>query len=628
MWRTAPNHPITPARSLTHDDVRRRPHWRRTAVAIGLIAALTGAGAAPALAAPEHQGVIAWGSQTPLPIPTAAESGVAAVSINRSLPLTALALKTDGTVIGWGNNANDMATPPPAAQSGVEGIAVGSTFSMVLKADGSVVAWGATSAGQTPAPPAAQSGVVGIAAGATHALAVKSDGSVIGWGSNSVGEITIPPAAQSGVIAVAASSGFSLALKSDGTVVGWGLNFAGQATPPPGLANVTAISAGSFHALALRSDGSVVGWGDNGAAQAAPPPAASSGVVAISAGAAHSLALKSDGSVVGWGTGTAVSPPPAASSGVVAISAGNEASLAVKDLSVAPTISGTPPSGAVGTPYSFAYDVNGVPAPSTSVFAGTTLPPGLSLSADGVISGTPTEAGTFSFVVVAFNGVSPDAALESTITINQAPTISGTPPGGTVGQPYSFGYTVTGTPAPTVALLAGTSLPPGLTLSAAGVISGTPTTAGTFSFTVEASNGVNPTALLESTITVQAAPKPKADVSVAITGPATAKKGTPVSYQVTVSNAGPQTSVNVGATILVSTDFTIQTIPAGATRIGQLVTFPTASYTAGQQRQFTITLVPKANSGTALLAAATGSLVTPDPKLVNNAAAKSVKLTK
>jgi uncharacterized repeat protein (TIGR01451 family) len=262
------------------------------------------------------------------------------------------------------------------------------------------------------------------------------------------------------------------------------------------------------------------------------------------------------------------------------------------------------------------------------MLVGTSLPPGLTLSAAGVISGTPTTAGTFSFTVEASNGVNPTALLESTITVNQAPAISGTPPGGTVGQVYSFTYDVTGAPAPTVTLLAGTSLPPGLALSAAGVISGTPTTAGTFSFTVEASNGVNPTALLESTITVQAVAKPKADVSVAITGPATAKKGTPVTYQVAVTNAGPQTSVNVGATILVSPAFTIQTIPAGATKVGQLVTFPTAEYTSGQQRQFAITLVPKANSGTALLAAAAGSLVTPDPKLVNNAALKSVKLTK
>lgn len=628
MWRTAPlGDPSTRSRSDFEHDERHRPRWRRTAVAIGLIAALTGAGiatAAPASAAPENQGVIEWGADNrPLPIPAAAESNVTAVAAGTANPPHALALKTDGSVIGWGVDTSGRATPPPEAQSGVVAITGGAFHSLALKSDGSVIGWGANTSGETTIPPAAQSGVVGIAAGSGVSLAVKSDGSVIAWGAANA--ITSLPVGLSSVIAVDVALGWAMALKSDGTVVSWGAP--GSPTPPAGLSGVVAISAGLDHGLALKSDGSVVGWGTNLGGQVTPPAAASSGVVAIAAGSTHSLALKSDGSVIGWGSGAAALPIAEAGSGVIAIAAGPGTALAVKDRTAAPTIAGTPPGGVVGAPYSFTYDVTGVPTPSTSLFAGTNLPPGLSLSADGVISGTPTEAGTFSFIVVAFNGVSPDATLESTIVVSQAPSITGTPPGGTVGQAYSFGYTLTGSPAPTVSLQAGT-LPPGLTLSTAGLISGTPTTAGTFTFTAEAANGVAPTAQLESTITITPAAKPKADVSVAVTGPATAKKGTPVSYQVTVVNAGPQTSTNVGATILVSTDFTIQTIPPGATRIGQLVTFPTASYTTGQQRQFTVTLVPRANSGTALLAAAAGSLVTPDPKLANNAAAKTVKLTR
>jgi hypothetical protein len=543
MWRTASlSDPSARSRSNIDTHERHRPRWRRPAIAVGLVVALTGvgAGAAPAFAAPEHQGVIEWGADNrPLPIPAAAESNVVAASVGKTSTTHALALKTDGSVIGWGANDNGKATPPLEAQSDVLAISAGSTHSLALKSDGSVIGWGSNSSGQTTIPAAAQSGVVSIAAGFSNSFAVKADGSVVAWGAPSL--ITSPPAGLSGVTAVGVAIGWAVALKSDGTVVAWGSP--GFPAPPAGLSGVVAIATGLDHTLALKSDGSVVGWGNNIGNQIQPPPEASSGVVAVAAGTAHSLALKSDGSVIGWGSGVAAQPIPEAGSGVVAIAAGSDTSLAVKDLSVAPTITGTPPSGAVGEPYSFTYDV-------------------------------------------------------------------------------------TGAPAPTVTLLAGTSLPPGLALSAAGVISGTPTTAGTFSFTVEASNGVNPTALLESTITVQAVAKPKADVSVAITGPATAKKGTPVTYQVAVTNAGPQTSVNVGATILVSPAFTIQTIPAGATKVGQLVTFPTAEYTSGQQRQFAITLVPKANSGTALLAAAAGSLVTPDPKLVNNAALKSVKLTK
>ena len=56
--------------------------------------------------------------------------------------------------------------------------------------------------------------------------------------------------------------------------------------------------------------------------------------------------------------------------------------------------------------------------------------------------------------------------------------------------PYSFTYTAKGTPAPTFSLLSGSQLPPGLTLSASGVLSGTPTGPGTFTGTVDINNGV------------------------------------------------------------------------------------------------------------------------------------------
>ncbi|HEU5469157.1 MAG TPA: ExeM/NucH family extracellular endonuclease [Actinophytocola sp.] len=64
-------------------------------------------------------------------------------------------------------------------------------------------------------------------------------------------------------------------------------------------------------------------------------------------------------------------------------------------------------------------------------------------------------------------------------------TISGTPPAGTAGTPYSFAFTTS--PGATVTTVSGT-LPPGLTLAPDGTISGTPTTAGQFPFTVRATN--------------------------------------------------------------------------------------------------------------------------------------------
>ena len=77
------------------------------------------------------------------------------------------------------------------------------------------------------------------------------------------------------------------------------------------------------------------------------------------------------------------------------------------------------------------------------------------------------------------------------VTVNQAPVITSTAPSasGTVGAAYNFTYTATGFPAPTFTQTG--TLPPGLSLSSAGVISGTATTAGTFTGTVIATNSVS-----------------------------------------------------------------------------------------------------------------------------------------
>jgi hypothetical protein len=186
-------------------------------------------------------------------------------------------------------------------------IAAGYYHSLALKADGTVVGWGRNNYGQTN-PPAGLNNVVAIAAGYDHSLALKADGSVVGWGWNGDGQTTIP-AGLNNVVALAAGYYHSLALKADGTVVGWGNNSYGQTTIPAGLNNVVAIAAGYYHSLALKADGTVVGWGYSGYAT---PPAGLNNVVAVAVGGEHSLALKADGSVVGWGLNNYLQTTPPA----------------------------------------------------------------------------------------------------------------------------------------------------------------------------------------------------------------------------------------------------------------------------------------------------------------------------
>lgn len=152
-------------------------------------------------------------------------------------------------------------------------------------------------------------------------------------------------------------------------------------------------------------------------------------------------------------------------------------------------------SATVGTAYGDGVDATpDTPAVAYSVTVGS-LPAGLSLDAGtGAVSGTPTAVGASSFTIRATNGAESITA-PFTITVGPAgPTLQApvwtdeVVAGGTVGTTYADGVAASGDPAPTYSLTAG-ALPPGLALSGAtGAITGTPTQAGTFGFTVRAAN--------------------------------------------------------------------------------------------------------------------------------------------
>ncbi len=159
-------------------------------------------------------------------------------------------------------------------------------------------------------------------------------------------------------------------------------------------------------------------------------------------------------------------------------------------ISTCPTITVNPTNpalsaGTAGQPYSQTFTATGGTAPYGFTMSAGTLPPGLSLSSGGVLSGTPTGFGTFTFTVKAAdtNGCMGDRQYTlpicPIITVNPA-----TLPNGTVGMPYNQTLTATGGAAPYSFAVTAGALPPGLSLSSAGQLSGTPSTGGTFNFTV------------------------------------------------------------------------------------------------------------------------------------------------
>jgi hypothetical protein len=158
------------------------------------------------------------------------------------------------------------------------------------------------------------------------------------------------------------------------------------------------------------------------------------------------------------------------------------------------------PSGVVETSYSVKLEAKpnlGTTSWSYTLITGSP-PLGITLRSDGLISGTPTEAGTWTFWVLLTSdqgGGSSDRAFAITIAPRVLVTTQSAGPA-TTGVPYSLALSAamkTGptTTAPPSSPLAWTvvsgQLPPGLTLGASdGVLSGTPTTVGSYPFTVRA----------------------------------------------------------------------------------------------------------------------------------------------
>ncbi|KHL51262.1 putative Ig domain-containing protein, partial [Xanthomonas cannabis] len=163
--------------------------------------------------------------------------------------------------------------------------------------------------------------------------------------------------------------------------------------------------------------------------------------------------------------------------------------IAAPQIVVAPT---TVPGATRGTAYSQALSASDGTAPYTYAIASGVLPAGLTLASNGTLSGTATVEGTFNFTVQATDANSFTGTQAYALTV-AGPTLvlpASTLPAGTAGQAYTAAITpATGGTAPySYALSAGT-LPAGVVLDAAtGGLSGTPTVAGTFNFTLTASD--------------------------------------------------------------------------------------------------------------------------------------------
>jgi large repetitive protein len=156
-------------------------------------------------------------------------------------------------------------------------------------------------------------------------------------------------------------------------------------------------------------------------------------------------------------------------------------------------------NGSVNVAYSAALQNTGGVAPFTWSLASGALPAGLGLnSSSGAITGTPTATGTSTFKVQVMDSSTPaqTATQSLSLTIEQLSITTNTLLNPMVGESYNqtLQYTETDATLPvTWSLATGSTLPAGLSLNGStGAITGTPTTAGTTTFTVQLSDSSTP----------------------------------------------------------------------------------------------------------------------------------------
>lgn len=336
----------------------------------------------------------------------------------------------------------------------------------------------------------------GASVGPIYAIQVRTDGKILlgGLGNPSVVRLNSDGSADNTFTSTLGNPVLALALQSDGKVIaGGGFDHAGST----GIFNLARLNAdgsldGSFNpgsgpdqaveAIEVQPDGKIIVGGDfrtfngsaavnlmrlnsNGSLDATFIPNITSG----SGSFVHGLALQPDGKIlatgsffmsgsganrrnlarvngdlfVQWKNGDAadktvtlpivddlldepnetlaltLTPLGGATVGAIPT-----ATLTIVDNDVPPAFtSGAPPQGITRTSYSHTFTATGTPGPVFNVTSGT-LPNGLFLQSSGLLSGTPTTAGTFSNITVtASNGVAPPATQTFSITILSGGTL-------------------------------------------------------------------------------------------------------------------------------------------------------------------------------------------------------------
>ena len=287
-----------------------------------------------------------------------------------------------------------------------------------------------------------------------------------------------------------------------------------------------------------------------------------------------------------------------------------------------------PPPGEAGTPYEFQFAAEEGCVPYRFSYLNGTLPPGLRITVDGKLTGTPTEAGAFTFwVALDDNGgptnpfcLIPSTQSQGEYTMVVMPDLAvktASLPSGTPGRPYSVQLEFTNPEVgwPVTWDITQGSLPAGLTLSESGLISGTPAGPDTKTFVVRSREPFRRFGERELTLRVAAALQASSslragEVGLRYTGSVSGSGGVaPLTYSVAIG------SLPTGLTINATTG-AIRGVPREAGTFGltfaitdsagQRATVPT-SVRIASQLAITTARLPGASVGAAYRARLTSS---------------------
>ena len=244
-------------------------------------------------------------------------------------------------------------------------------------------------------------------------------------------------------------------------------------------------------------------------------------------------------------------------------------------------------------------------------FTATGLPPGLVISSSGTISGTPTASGTYNYTVTITDSAGNTGTLNCTITVAPPPVSASC-----VTIDAVQGVAIT--PTPLVAMggtgtgysFTATGLPPGLSISKTGVISGTPTASGTYNYTVTITDSDGNQGTLNCSITV--APPPVSASCVTIV----AVQGTPITPTPLVATGGTGTGYTFTATglppgLVISTNGTISGTPTASGTYNYTVTITDSAGNKGTLNCSITVAPPPISASCVSITAVQGTPITP-----------------